>query len=307
MIIILFKFYFNYKQRNVILNAINPKQTIQIAGVKMEDLNDDKLNSEELLEEDEFELSHSDKLVGLFSEPAKTFAKIAQAPIKVVDWLVPLLIFIVVLSLSTVVMQSNPQIKFQMLEKQTETMEKSFSKYVDSGAMTQEQADTQLDAMRDRMDGGMAMLIPQIIGIVIFTFIVFFILAGFYYGVTRLILNGDGTFGNAMVAYGLPFYIAAVQVILQVIVAMLMNKMINDLSIATFLDLDKTELIGFLLSKLDIFTIWFYVVVGIAFAKMFKSDNTKKYIGTVLGLWFGFSLLFFYLANAVPILSFLNQ
>ncbi len=176
----------------------------------MEDLNDDKLNSEELLEEDEFELSHSDKLVGLFTEPAQTFEKIAQAPIKVIDWLVPLLIFIVVLSLSTVIMQSNPQIKYQMLEKQTETMEKSFSKYVDSGAMTQEQADTQLDAMRERMDGGMAMLIPQIIGIVIFTFIVFFILAGFYYGVARLILNGDGTFGNAMVAYGLPFYIATV-------------------------------------------------------------------------------------------------
>lgn len=275
----------------------------------MEDLNDDQLNKEELLiDDEEYELSHSDKMVGLFSEPAKTFEKIAQAPTKVVDWLIPLLIFMVVLSLSTVIMQSNPQIKYQMIEKQTEAMEKSFDEYVASGAMTQEQADTQLEAMRERMDGsGMAMMIPQIVGIVIFSFIIFFILSGVYYGITRLVLKGDGTFSNAMVAYGLPFYIAAVQVILQVIVAMLMNKMVNDLSVATFMDLDKSEFIGFLLGKLDVFSIWFYVVVGIAYAKMFKSENTGKYIGMIVGLWLGFSLLFFYLANAFPLLGFLNQ
>ena len=118
----------------------------------MEDLNDDQLNEEELMEdEEEYEFSHSDKMVGLFSEPAITFAKIAQAPTKVIDWLIPLLIFIVVLSLSTVIMQSNPQIKYQMVEKQTEAMEKTFDEYVNSGAMTQEQADAQIEAMRERM------------------------------------------------------------------------------------------------------------------------------------------------------------
>ncbi len=275
----------------------------------MEDLNDDQFNEEELMEdEEEYELSHSDKMVGLFSEPASTFQRIAQAPTKVIDWLIPLLIFIVVLSLSTVIMQSNPQIKYQMVEKQTEAMEKTFDEYVNSGAMTQEQADAQIETMRDRMNGsGMAFLIPQIVGIVIFVFIVFFVVSGFYYGTTRLVLKGDGTFSNAMVAYGLPFYIATVQVILQVIVAMLMNKIIADLSLTTFLDLDKTEFIGFLLSKVDIISIWFYVVVGIGFAKMFKSENTTKYIGMVVGLWLGFSLLFFYLSTAVPFLSFLNQ
>ena len=110
-----------------------------------------------------------------------------------------------------------------------------------------------------------------------------------------------------MVAYGLPFYIATVQTILVVIVAMLMNKMVADLSITTFLDLDKQEFLGFLLSKADIVSIWFYVVVGIALAKMFKSESTAKYIGTILGLWIGFSLLFYYIAAAVPFLSFLNQ
>ncbi len=274
----------------------------------MEDLNDNKFNDEELLEEDEFEFSHSDKLVGLFSEPANTFAKIAQAPTKVIDWLIPLLIVIVVSSLSTFIMMSNPQIKFDLMEKQTEAMEKTFSEYVDSGAMTQEQADAQIEKTREAMEkGGTAIMVSQIVATVVMGFIVFFIISGFYYGVTRLILKGDGTFSNAMVAYGLPYYIIALQIVFMAIAAMLMNKMVSDLSITTFLDLDKTEFVGFLLSKLDLFTIWFYVVVGIGLAKMFKSDDTKKYIGMVLGLWFGFSLLFFYIANAVPFLSFLNQ
>ena len=287
---------------------LNPKQKTERIGAMMEDLNDDQVNNEELLEENEFELSHSDKMVGVFSEPTNTFAEIAKTPPKVIDWLVPLLIFIVVSSLSSVIMISNPQIKFNMMEKQTEAMEKSFAEYVDSGAMTQEQADTQIEKVRETMEGnGTAIIISQVVATVIMGFIVFFIMCGFYYGVVRLILKGDGTFGNVMVAYGLPFYIASIQAILVVIVAMLMNKMVTDLSVATFLDLDKTELVGFLLSKLDLLTIWFYVVVGIGLAKMFKSDDTKKYVGMVLGLWLGFSFLFFYLGNAIPFLSFLNQ
>jgi len=275
----------------------------------MEDLNDDQLNQEEFSEDnEEYELSHIDKMVGLFSEPATIFEKIAQAPIKVVDWLLPVIVLIVVVSLSTVILQSNPQIKYEMVEKQTAAMEKTMEEYVNSGAMTQERADEQIERTREMMNkGGIAMLIPQLIGIPIVAFLVFFVISGFFYGVSRLILNGDGTFSNSMVAYGLPFYIAAVQSILILIVAMLMNKLVTDLSIATFLDIDKQEIVGFLLSKVDIISIWFYVVVGIAYAKMFKSENTAKYVGTIIGLWLGFSLFVFYLAKAVPFLSFLNQ
>lgn len=274
----------------------------------MDELNNNDLKDEELLDDEEFEVSHSDKMVGLFSEPAITFEKIAQMPAKVADWLIPLLIFIVVISLSTFIMQSNPQIKFSMMEKQLESLEKNFSEAVNSGRMTQEQADTQIESIRERMEqGGMAMLIPQIVGIVIFTFIVFFVISGFYFAIAKFVLKGEGPYSNAMVAYGLPFYIASVQVILQVIVAMLMGKMVTDLSVTTFAGLDKTNILGFLLSKLDIFAIWFYIVVGIAFAKMFNSDNTKKYVITILGLWIGFSLVFYFLASSVPILSFLNQ
>jgi len=66
---------------------------------------------------------------------------------------------------------------------------------------------------------------------------------------------------------------------------------------------DKTTLAGFFLSKLNVFSIWFYVVFGIGLAKMNKSDDVKKYIIAVVAIWLGFGLLFHFLTKAVPFLA----
>ncbi|MBU0474478.1 MAG: YIP1 family protein [Bacteroidetes bacterium] len=271
----------------------------------MGELNNNQLNEDEFFEDNE--LSHTNKIVGLFSEPSKTFRKIAQTPSKIIDWLVPLLVFIIVSSISIIVMQTNPQIKYSSMEKQTVAIEKKLDVIVESGQITREQADIQLEMIRKRMeDGGLTILIPQIIGFVFFTSISFFIISGFFLLISKFVLKSDGQYGDSLVAYGLPFYILVLQVILQLVIAMLMSKMITDLSVTTFLDLDKTKFIGFLLSKLDLFSIWFYVVVGIAFSKMFRSENTLKYIGIIVCLWLGISFLSFFLSNEIPFLSFLK-
>lgn len=151
------------------------------------------------------------------------------------------------------------------------------------------------------------MIIPQIVGIFIFTFVVFFIVCGYFFAASKFGLQGVGTFKDGMVAYGLPLYIAAIQMILTLILAMLMNKMVADTSIATFIDADKKEFMGFLLSKIDPLSIWFYSVVGVGFAKMFKSESVGKYVGMVIASWLIFSALFFFIGKAVPFLNFMNQ
>jgi len=270
----------------------------------MEELNDQEQNNESIELEEE-ELVHSDNLVGVITEPAETFSKISQFAPKTIDWIVPLLIFIVVVSLSTIVMQTNPQIKYSIVEKQMQTVEENLQQAVQSGGMTQEQMDTQLETIRERIEGGgMIMLVLQIIGILFFTFVIFFIVSGYFFAVSKFGLKGIGTYKDGMVAYGLPLYIAAIQMILTLILAMLMNKMVTDTSIATFVDADKNELMGFLLSKIDPLSIWFYAVVGVGFAKMFKSESTGKYVGMVIASWLIFSLIFFYIGKAVPFLNF---
>lgn len=271
----------------------------------MEESQDQELNNEHTPEEEEeYELSHTDKLVGIFTEPGTMFTEVAQFPAKASDWVIPVILFIIVVSLSTIIMQSNPQIKYSMMEKQITMIEEQFDEAVSSGQMTQEQADQQLEMIRERMEGGgAAMLIPQIIGIVIVTFLIFFVVSGVYLLFAKFVLKGDGSYSYAMIGYGLPFYIATLQVIIMVILAMILNKFLSDTSVGTFIDADKQEFVGFLLSKLDIFSIWFYAIVSIAYAKLFKSESTGKYFVMIFGLWIGFSIIFFFLAKAVPFLK----
>ena len=43
-------------------------------------------------EDEDLEQSHTDKLVGLFTEPGDTFKTLARFTPKTVDWIIPLLI-----------------------------------------------------------------------------------------------------------------------------------------------------------------------------------------------------------------------
>ena len=256
------------------------------------------------VENEEFDIGHSDKIVGLFTEPGKTFSKMSNFPPKTIDWIIPILIVIIVSILSQIVLMNNPVIKHEIMEKNIAKIEKQFKEMVEKGQISQSQANEQLDTMRDRMQqGGALQLIGIIVGIPIFTFIFFFIVSGVLLIIAKYILGGEGTFKSVMAAYGLPYYVIALQVIIMVIAALVMNKFLTGISAADLMSTDKSTFIGFVLGKLDIFSIWFYILVGIGLAKMFKSDNSSKYIVSTLGMWIGFSLLFFLLAKALPFLN----
>ncbi len=272
----------------------------------MEELRDQNNNFEDpqMQEEEEFELTHTDKLVGVFTEPGSTFSKMREFKPKVVDWLLPLLLFIIVLNVGQIVVKTNPTIRFNMLEKQMEAVEQTLDQYVKSGALTQEQADQQMDVIRDRMNAsGISAMIPQAIGSLISMFIVFFIIVTVFFLCARFLLKGDGAYTHAMVGYGLPIYISILQMIVAVILSMIFERYIMDTSVASIIDMEKGSFGGFLLSKLDLFSIWFYSVVSIGFAKLFKSEETGKYFAIVFGLWISVSIIIFFLAKSVPFLA----
>ena len=104
-----------------------------------------------------------------------------------------------------------------------------------------------------------------------------------------------------MTALGLPFYISVLGSIVLVILGLLMGKMLTGLNPASLMGMDIKSLPGFLLSRLDVFAIWFYLVVGISFAKMFKSDNVKKYMFASVGIWLVFMFIIYGLGQVSPI------
>ena len=257
-------------------------------------------------EHEEFEMSHTDKLVGVFSEPGTTFSKMSKFPPKTSDWLIPILVMIVVVILAQIVFMSNPAIKAAMQEKNMAMIEKRMDDAVAKGQMTQAQADEQMDRIRENMGQmGTIQIISTVVGIPIVTFIFFFVTAGVFFLIVKVGLKGEGTYKDAMVAYGLPIYINVIQWIIVVIVSIVTSKAMSGLSVAEFMGTDKSTIAGFILGKLDVFTIWYYIVFGIALAKMFKSSNTTKYVITVICVWIGFAFLFWGIGKAVPFLSFL--
>lgn len=254
-------------------------------------------------EQEEVETSHTDKLVGVFSEPGNTFTQMLKTGPKTSDWIIPILVVIVVAILSNFIMMSNPVIKMSIMEKQMEQFEKNMDEMVAKGQLTEAQKEEQMERIREGMDQGMGtQMIFSVIGIVIFTFVSFFVISGVFFLFTKLVMKGDGTYKAAMSAYGLPHYIIVIQIIVMVILALVMNKFFQSVSVADFTDADKSTITGFILGKLDIFSIWFYAVISIGFAKMFKSENTGKYFALIFGLWIGFGLLFFFLAKVLPFL-----
>lgn len=269
----------------------------------MEDYNgsDDHSNEEfedEEFEDEEFELSHTDKLVGVFTEPGITFQKISAFKPKAVDWFIPLLIVVIASSVAYLVLMSNPQIKYQIIEKQIESLQKQ----VEKGNLTQEMADQQEERIREFSEGSLSSLI-SIVGIVFGSFIIFFIIAGVFFLASKFILKGDGSYSSAMVAYGLPHYVVVIQVIVTVIAALLMGKFLEGVSVASLLQMDTTTFTGMLASKLDIFSIWFYSLFSIGLAKMFKAESTGKYFGLVFGMWIGFSIIWFFISKAIPFMG----
>ena len=199
---------------------------------------------------------------------------------------------------------SNKEIHFQIVDKQMTKIQQNFNKLVSEGKITQEEADKQISTIQDRMQKfGPVQMIFTVLGIFIGGFIVFFIMCGIYYLFAKFLLKGDGNYSSVLVASGLTSYIVIVQVIIAAILAFVFGRLVGDTSVAAFLDSDKATIAGFIFSKLDIFSIWIYIVLSIGLAKMFKSKGMAPYFAVVFGIWIIGGLLLFLLANAVPFFS----
>jgi uncharacterized membrane protein YgcG len=247
------------------------------------------------------ELSHSDKMIGVFTEPSKTFFITSKFPPRTKDWVIPVMILFFVAALIRIIAMTNEEVYFEAKQKGIERIEKM----VDSGTLTREQGDeaiTKVDEQMAFMNKPVGWVIT-IATSIIFGTIIFVIIVGIYYLLVKFLLKGEGSFNSALVANGLTIYIGVLQMILAGILTMLFGKMMMDTSVASILGSDKMTLAGWFLSKIDPVTIWSYIVLSIALAKMFKSQSTGKYYGLVFGVWLIGTFILFQLAQAVPFLQ----
>jgi hypothetical protein len=270
-----------------------------IPGGKMDsnssnDLNSPDSSSQNPQEIQETELSHTDKIAGVYSEPVKTFETTAKFPLRTIDWLLPIIILLILSIISQFILFNNPEVSYQMQQKQREAVEKM----VQEGKITQEQADKQAQFM-----SGSVMVVIRSVSTLIFGFIFFLIIGGIYFLFCRFALKGEGTYVSALVANGLTAYISMLQIILVTAASLMLGRAMQDVSAASLLGMDKASFGGWLLSFVDIITIWSFAVLSIGLAKLFKSKTMGKYFILVFGLWIVWKILIFSLSSAVPFLK----
>lgn len=261
-------------------------------------------NNENLINEETnlvSELSHTDKMIGIFTEPSKTFELIEKFPIRTIDWVLPVVIIFILIGLMRSLAMLNVDVMLQTKQKQIEMLDKMVSE----GKMTQEQADQAIEGIDKQMEfmRGPIGWIINVVSNLIFGFIFFFIIAGIYFLLIKFILKGEASYQHVLVASGLTSYISMIQVLIGGILTFLLGKIVMDTSVANFIELEQGSVVKFFLSKIDPISIWAYSVLAIGLAKLNRAQNTTSYFILVFALWILGGLLFFFLGKAFPFLS----
>lgn len=247
------------------------------------------------------ELSHSDKMVGVFSEPSQMFQTTSFFPTQTKDWLIPILILFILIGAIRSLSMMNEDVYYEAKQKGIERIEKM----VEDGTIPKDSEDAAIEGVNQQMEfmRGPIGWVINIVSTLIFGSIFFFVVAGIYFLFIKFALKGEGTYKHVLVANGLTAYITMIQVVVAGILTMFLGKIIQDTSLAAFMGSDRSTMAGFLLAKIDPVSIWAYAVLSIGFAKLFKSDSVGKYFILVFGIWLIGSLLFFFIAQAVPFLQ----
>jgi hypothetical protein len=268
---------------------------------KMSEENIIEQETPEIQPEPEEPIAFIDKVIGIFTSPGDTMEKISQKPPKVLDWIIPVIIMIVIMFLSSWLTDQNASIKSQKNDYELKVTEKSFNMQVEAGALTQEKVDELLDNYYYAKQKDDPYKFIKLVGSLVFgIFLIFFLVNIIFFLLSRFILKGEGTYNNALVAYGFAYYILILQVILNLVLMLATEEYYLGFGLSNFFNVESFSFAEFVLRKLDPFVIWFYAVLGISLAKMFKSKDTTKFVISVFAVWIGFSLLFYYISTLSP-------
>lgn len=228
-------------------------------------------------------LSISDKFIGILTEPSATYENVRAAGARTSDWLIPIAISAVILAVGMFLRFSNPEFVTMMLEKQTQQI----TERVESGNMTQEQAD-QITQQSESMKGFMKItgtVLPAI-GVII----MFFFISLLYWLAVRFGMKGDITYALVLSIAGLAAYISSIDQLVGLLLMFVTDNPFANLSPALFFKGDIMSMSTRFLMMLNPISIWSYYVLGIGFEKVANISRTKGMIAA-FGIWILFSLL----------------
>jgi hypothetical protein len=208
------------------------------------------------------------KVIGVFTSPAKTFASIAQSP----SWIVPVAIIIVI---NLVFIFAVRDILVQ--ETLTQQEEKMLEQGLDS---------EQIDQALSRAEWGIRNFAP-VTGVV-FPLILLLIIAGVFLFVGNAILGGLATFKKVFSVTAYSSLIGSLAALIMLPIVLANETMQVSFSLATLMSEEaRGTFLYQLLAKVDIFWIWWIAVQSIGLAAIYKMKTQKmaKAVVIVYGIY----------------------
>lgn len=217
------------------------------------------------------------RILNVFASPSEAFDGISSIPSKTGLWLAPFLVGIVMAVLFSLLLASNDALRSQIYDLQSKELQSA----VDAGTITQQQADSQLEAME-----GAGPVLFAVFGAIGY---IFMMSVGFFGGSLVLWLAGKFALKSAegystyLATYGVAYWIG----ILGALITMLMMNAMGSLfatpsaSLLVLSEFDRANITHRLLARLDVFAVWQTSIVGIGLSKV-----TNKSIGMGLGTAF---------------------
>lgn len=228
-------------------------------------------------------LSKSEAMVGVITSPSDTFETIAHSP-KMNYWILPIIFFVIANLIGSFIVQNDTELINKIMDKQRAKVQQDFDEKVKSGAMTQEQADESMKMAEKFMDP--TNLFFKIIGYgagIITPFLYLFV-GSLIALIIMKVMRSAITFGDILNIVGLASIISAISAILTTIISVLMGDL-QTISLGLVLNESMIGEKGFaLVSRLDLFSLWYLAVVSIGLSKIGRVSFAPV-AGILYGLW----------------------
>jgi hypothetical protein len=234
--------------------------------------------------EPEEEITLSDAITGVFTEPVQTFEDVKKAG-KKNFWLVPIIILIVLTIIASFMIMRDEELSAEIRSKQMLAVKEKLEEQVKEGKMTQEQMNERMDRMEQGFRGtNPIFLVFRIIGPIIFIFIVLFLKGLVFWGLIKA-LKGTATYMLVISVLGLTSVIESVQAVINTALSIVTGRLGANIGpILLFAKDALGENMSKLVSHFDLLSIWYFIILGIGLAKV-SQLKTSKVMPVVFVLW----------------------
>ena len=220
------------------------------------------------------------RLTNVFVGPGEVFDEVKVSEPNTMNWLVPSILACVMGIIFSVVIFSQETILHDMRE----AAEKPIQKNVETGKMTQQQADQAVE-MVEKFMSPTIMTISGSVGSVVFTFVGLFFFALLFWLMGKFVFKAQFGYMQAVEVNGLASMISVLGALITMLVVMMKGNLLftpgPSLLISQFDPASKTHL---MLAACNLATVWWIAVVAVGLARLSGVSFTKA-AAWLFGIW----------------------